>query len=231
MPAVGAGLVLFVIGGAFAYFALLPQALPILFSFQSEGLEPLITFKEYFSFVVQLVLAMGLCFEIPLVIMLLTALGVTSPTGLTRFRRFAVVLAAVGGAVLSPGTDILSMLLMTVPILLLYEVGYLGSWVIHRRKARQAAAALVVLLALLAPAALRAQEPTKRPPVLKKPVTAPRAPAATPGPAPPTARRPTPPAPGPARRSIPGPRAAWAFPPRHGTARPRRLGGDGAAQA
>ena len=119
MPAVGAGLVLFLIGGAFAYFALLPQALPILFSFQSEGLEPLITFKEYFSFVVQLVLAMGLCFEIPLVIMLLTALGVTSPAGLTRFRRFAIVLAAVGGAVLSPGTDILSMLLMTVPILML----------------------------------------------------------------------------------------------------------------
>jgi len=180
MPAVGAGLVLFLIGGAFAYFALLPQALPILFSFQSEGLEPLITFKEYFSFVVQLVLAMGLCFEIPLVIMLLTALGVTSPAGLTRFRRFAIVLAAVGGAVLSPGTDILSMLLMTVPILMLYEVGYVGSWVIHRRKARQAVAATLVLLALLAPGGLRAQEPTKRPPVLKKPVTAPRAPVATP---------------------------------------------------
>jgi Tat protein translocase TatC len=148
VPALGAGLLLFCLGGVFAYVAILPQALPILFSFQSEGLETLITFAEYFSFVVQLVLAMGLSFEIPLVIMLLTALGVITPAGLNRFRRYAIVLAAIAGAVLSPGTDVLSMILMTVPILLLYEIGFAGSWIIHRRQLRKAAVAGLFLLAL-----------------------------------------------------------------------------------
>ena len=60
LPAAFVGLLLFIGGSLFAFFVLLPQALPILFSFQSEGLENLITFSEYFSFVTQLVLAMGL---------------------------------------------------------------------------------------------------------------------------------------------------------------------------
>jgi Tat protein translocase TatC len=164
LPAAFVGLLLFIGGSLFAFFVLLPQALPILFSFQSEGLENLITFSEYFSFVTQLVLAMGLAFELPLVIIMLTALGVTSPASLSRFRRFAIVLAAVAGAVLSPGTDVLSMLMMTVPILLLYEIGYAGSWVIYRAKRRKEVAAAAVLLLLLAvawPAEAMAQQPTR----------------------------------------------------------------------
>jgi Tat protein translocase TatC len=164
VPALLAGTVMFVAGSAFGFMVLLPQSLPILFSFQSEGLENLITFQEYFSFVVQLVLAMGLSFEIPLVIMLLTALGIVDPGGLNRFRRFAIVLSATAGAILSPGTDVLSMVLMTVPILLLYELGFVGSWLIHRRRsARAAAAAAILCLALLTPGALRGQQPTPIP--------------------------------------------------------------------
>ncbi len=173
VPALLAGTVMFLAGSAFGFEVLLPQSLPILFSFQSAGLENLITFQEYFSFVVQLVLAMGLSFEIPLVIMLLTALGVTNPASLNRFRRFAIVLSAVAGAILSPGTDILSMILMTVPILLLYEIGFLGSWIIHRRRvARAAATAALCWLALASPGRLSAQEPVppKRRPVPTRPV-------------------------------------------------------------
>jgi Tat protein translocase TatC len=167
VPALGAGLVLFCAGGFFAFLVILPQALPILFSFQSEGLEILITFEKYFGFVVQLVLAMGLCFEIPLVMMMLSALGVVTPAGLNRFRRYAIVLAAIAGAVLSPGTDILSMIIMTVPILLLYEVGFLGAWVIHRRRGRKEAvtAALLLVALFAAPHRLEAQVPVKKRPV------------------------------------------------------------------
>ena len=157
VPALTVGLVLFCGGGAFAFVVILPQALPILFSFQSEGLEILITFEKYFGFVVQLVLAMGLCFEIPLVMMLLGGLGVLTPATLNHFRRYAIVLAAVGGAFLSPGTDILSMILMTVPILVLYEVGFVGVWVIHRRRLRRAAVTAALFLVALAGTAGRAQ--------------------------------------------------------------------------
>ena len=217
LPAVLVGLLLFVAGGAFAYFAILPQALPILFSFQSEGLENLITFKEYFSFVVQLVLAMGLCFEIPLVIIMLTALGVTTPAGLNRFRRYAVVLAALAGAVLSPGTDVLSMLIMTVPILLLYEVGFLGSWVIHQRRLRRRGD-------VGGAAAARLRAPGRRPSPRRSrpgPSRRSRSPPSTPRPAGPPRRaspvtrpRRTPPGPGRARRWIPRRPAGWGCPRR-----------------
>jgi Tat protein translocase TatC len=172
VPALLAGTLMFIAGAAFGFLVLLPQSLPILFSFQSQGLENLITFSEYFSFVVQVCLAMGISFEIPLLIMLLTALGIVEPVTLNRFRRFAIVLAAVAGAVLSPGTDILSMILMTVPILLLYEIGFLGSWVIHKRKARRAVAAVLVLLAIVAghTAPLAAQQPTPAAPRPRKPI-------------------------------------------------------------
>jgi Tat protein translocase TatC len=162
VPALTFGLVLFCAGGAFAFVYLLPQALPILFSFQTGGLEILITFDNYFSFVVQLVLAMGICFEIPLVMIVLGALGVITPATLNRFRRYAIVLAAIAGAVLSPGTDILSMILMTVPILVLYEIGFLGVWLVGRRKRREAASAVLLLFALAAfPARAEAQVPTR----------------------------------------------------------------------
>ncbi len=174
IPSLLVGTALFGVGAAFGFGYLVPQSLPILFSFQSEGLAVLITYSEYFSFVLQIVLAMGLAFEIPLVIMLLTGLGLITPAGLGRFRRYAIILAAIAGAVLSPGTDILSMILMTVPILLLYEIGYLGSWVIHRRQVRKAALASAVLLLILVSTTgrLAAQQdtvPTKVPAKFQKP--------------------------------------------------------------
>jgi len=163
MPALGAGVLLFLAGAVVGYAVLLPLSLPVLFSFQSEGLAILITYEKYFGFVLHIMLGMGLAFEIPLVMVMLTALGVSSPAGFTRFRRFAVVLAAVGGAILSPGTEVLSMIMVMIPLLLLYEIGYLGSWVVHRRKRVAATAPLLAILLLGLPADLSAQADTTAP--------------------------------------------------------------------
>jgi Tat protein translocase TatC len=157
VPALTFGLLLFCAGGAFAFVYLLPQALPILLGFQTEGLEILITFDNYFSFVVQLVVAMGICFEIPLIMIVLGALGIITPGALNRFRRYAIVLAAVAGAVLSPGTDVLSMILMTVPILVLYEIGFVGVWLVNRARIRRETATTVLLLFALAGVAGKAE--------------------------------------------------------------------------
>lgn len=156
VPALLFGLLLFCAGAAFAFIYLLPQSLPILLGFQTEGIEILITFDNYFSFVVQLVVAMGICFEIPLIMIMMGALGILSPATLNRFRRFAVVLAAIAGAVLSPGTDVLSMIMMMVPILILYEIGFVGVWLVTRRR-KQAVTATIILLAALAGSAGRAE--------------------------------------------------------------------------
>ncbi|MFZ5622895.1 MAG: twin-arginine translocase subunit TatC [Gemmatimonadota bacterium] len=174
LPALIAGLGLFLVGAAGGWVFVVPRSLDVLFSFQSDALAPVITYDAYFDFVLTIVLGLGLSFELPLVIVILAALGVVTPAGLNRFRQYNVVLACVAGAFLSPGTDVLSMLMMTIPLLLLYEVGVVGSIVIHRRRRKRAAAATgptALLLALLLPLAapdLTAQEPAIRPPPLTR---------------------------------------------------------------
>ncbi len=163
-PALVVGLGLFLVGATLGYVFVVPQALRVFFSFQAESLQPMITYDAWFGFVLQIVLALGLSFELPLVIIIMAALGVVTPAGLHRFRRYAIVLSFVAGAVLSPGADVFSMLMMTAPLLLLYEIGVAGAVLIARQRLKQERSAVLPLLlfALLAGAATpaNAQVPT-----------------------------------------------------------------------
>ena len=163
VPALFAGLVLFLTGAVLSFIFIVPEALRVLLGFQAGTFDLLITYREYFAFVLQVVLAMGISAELPLVIILLAVLGIVTPAMLHRFRRFAVVLAFAGGAILSPGTDVFSMMMMSVPLLILYEVGFAGAWIVHRRRLRSAATAVAVLLGLGLPGRLDAQRPPPRP--------------------------------------------------------------------
>ena len=182
VPALLVGTLLFLVGAVLGYVYVVPQALRVLFSFQSEALQPMITYDAYFSFVMQILIGLGLSFEIPLVITILAGFGLITPAALHRFRRFEVVLAFAAGALLSPGADVLSMLMMTIPILLLYEVGVAGAILMHRRRLRRAAAAAVTGLIVLAlwgtPAQAQDPQLPKRPP---KVLQDSGAPGATPG--------------------------------------------------
>ena len=150
LPALVAGLGLFLIGATLGYVFVVPQALRVFFSFQADSLLPMITFDAWFGFALQIILALGVSFELPLVIIILAALGVVTPSDLHRFRRYAVVLSFVAGAVLSPGADVFSMLMMTAPLLLLYEIGVGGAVLIARRRLRSERAVLpMILFALL----------------------------------------------------------------------------------
>jgi Tat protein translocase TatC len=151
VPALFGGLGLFLAGAALAWAFVVPKALQVLFSFQTEAIAPFITYDAYFGFIVQLVLAMGISFELPLVMLLLAWVGVATPERLHRFRRYAVVLACIAGALLSPGADLLSMVMLTVPLVLLYEVGFLGAVIIERRRRRAAAAVAALGLLLVLP--------------------------------------------------------------------------------
>src|SRR3954462_13464857 len=166
VPSLFIGLVLFLTGMVLAYLFVVPQALRVLFSFQTEAIAPFITYDAYFGFVLQVTLALGVSFELPLIIIILSWLGVVGPPELNRFRRYAIVLAFIAGAVLSPGADVLSMVMMTVPLILLYEVGFAGSVVLNRRRraaARSAAGTLGALLILaLGTGQAQAQVPSQR---------------------------------------------------------------------
>jgi sec-independent protein translocase protein TatC len=146
-PAFTAGLVLFTGGAVACYRWVLPAALTVLFAFQREDLAAVITIDRYFSFATQLIVAFGIIAELPLVVTILAAFGLVTPATLTRHRRYAIVVAAIVAAFLTP-PDALSMLMMLVPLLLLYEVSILCAWLVTRRRGKAGVAGLVLWLAL-----------------------------------------------------------------------------------
>ncbi|MFN2432055.1 MAG: twin-arginine translocase subunit TatC [Gemmatimonadota bacterium] len=139
IPAVAGSLVLFAGGVALAFWIVIPLGLRFFLTFQSEAYQPFISVGEYLSFTMHVALAFGLVFETPLVVILLSYLGILSPRTLTRYRRHAVVAIAVLSAVFTPSPDALSMLLMFFPFFLLYEASVQVSLGIERRRERERA--------------------------------------------------------------------------------------------
>jgi sec-independent protein translocase protein TatC len=112
--------VLFVAGALFGYYVALPPAVNFLLGFNDEQFTSLPRAREYFSFAAMTLLAMGLLFQTPIVILALTRLGITSPQQLRRNRRYAVLVIAIVAALL-PSIDPVTMILTMLPLFLLYE--------------------------------------------------------------------------------------------------------------
>ncbi len=166
VPALFVGLGLFLAGGSLAFLFIVPQALRVLMGVQAGTFNPMITYDAYFSFVMQIVLALGLSCELPLLMIILAALGIVATPLLNRVRPYAVVGSFIAGAVLSPGADVLSMFMLTIPLILLYEIGVAGVWVVQKRKRKtEAAAGALVLLLCLVPATGQAQLPFPQGPI------------------------------------------------------------------
>jgi sec-independent protein translocase protein TatC len=139
VPVSVAAVVLFAAGVLMAYFWVLPTALRVLAGFQDQSLAPIITVNAYFSFATMVIVAFGVIFELPLLLFILVWMRVLSAAFLRRHRRMAVVANAVLSAFLTPA-DLISMLMMMVPVQLFYELSILFAVVMERRRAREAAA-------------------------------------------------------------------------------------------
>ncbi len=135
LPLIVPATLLFYAGAAFAYWIMIPVVLEFLIDFGTEMLSPLISVDKYFGFVARLCFAFGIVFQLPLVIISLTSLGVISPSALLRQWRWVILLIFVTGAVLTP-PDPASQLLMALPLVLLYLVSATLSLLIERRKKR-----------------------------------------------------------------------------------------------
>src|SRR5690606_19110949 len=128
------GLLLFLSGVAMAYFVVLPVTLDFTMGFQTEALEPAIEVNAYLSIVIRLLLVFGIVFELPVVILALTYLGLVTPEFLSAKRRHALAMITVVSALITPGDVITITLLMMIPLGLLYEVSiYLSRMVVRRR--------------------------------------------------------------------------------------------------
>ena len=134
VPALYMGLVLFALGVAMSYYVALPVSLVFLAGFQTGIMEPNYEATRYFSFVIRLLVAFGIIFELPVVVMILSVLGLVTPAFLRSKRRHAVVLITVTASFLSPGDVIMVTVLMMVPLIVLYEFSILLSVMIYRKR-------------------------------------------------------------------------------------------------
>ena len=122
---IGWGSLNFLLGAAFGYFLLLPASLRVLLSVGTSYLQPVISIDRYLSFVTTLIFWCGMIFELPVLLVVLTRLGIVTPTWLRQQRPYAVLVLVIIAAIVTPTTDPVNLFLMAVPLILLYELSIL----------------------------------------------------------------------------------------------------------
>lgn len=140
VPSFYLGLVLFAAGVTFAYYIVLPMTLKFTMTFQADRLDMMIAVDVYLDIVFRLLLAFGLVFEVPVVMLILAAVGIVDSKQLASKRRYAVVLATIAAALLTPGDVIVITIGLMVPLIGLYEMGIALARLVERNRARAQAA-------------------------------------------------------------------------------------------
>lgn len=130
-----AATLLFAAGMAFCAWVVFPYAIGFLLGYKTEGLTVMLSIGTYVDFAAKFYLAFGLIFELPPVLILLTRLGILTPEKMAANRKYAVLMAFIAAAVLTPTPDVFNQLLMAIPLIVLFEVGLLASRLLGRRKA------------------------------------------------------------------------------------------------
>ncbi len=127
---VGYGYIMFMVGGLVSYFLIFPLTFRFLGTYQvSDQVENMISLQSYISTLLMMSLAMGIVFEIPILSWLFAKLGFISADFMRRYRRHAVVIILVVAAIITPTSDVFTLLLVSLPMWLLYEVSI---WIVKR---------------------------------------------------------------------------------------------------
>lgn len=141
LPFVFFATALFLAGAAFCFFIVLPFAIGFLLTYKvGDFLMPMLSVGQYVDFCLKFLLAFGIVFELPVVIIFLTKMGIVTPRMLARNRKFAILFAFIAGAILTPTPDAFNQTLMAVPIILLYELGIWISPLFVKKKEEETAA-------------------------------------------------------------------------------------------
>src|SRR5215470_2976872 len=132
VPLVVASTVLFLCGMAFAYFLVFPTVFRVMQAFTPSGVEWMPDIGTYLGFVINMFLAFGVTFEVPIVVVLLVRMGVVSVEKLRHIRPYVIVCAFIVAAIVTP-PDVTSQILLALPLCLLYELGLLVASFVARR--------------------------------------------------------------------------------------------------
>lgn len=125
--------VFFVSGTAFGYFIVFPPAFKFLVGYNNEFLTSLPSVSEYFSLALRLLIAFGIIFEMPVMMVFLAKAGLVSVSFLNKYRKYAILVNFIIAAVLTPTPDIVNQMMMGIPLLVLYELSVLAVWVFGRK--------------------------------------------------------------------------------------------------
>jgi sec-independent protein translocase protein TatC len=136
--------ILFTMGGALAYYMVMPAAFHFFLKYQGNigGIkqEALPAIGDYLSLVMQFIMAFGIAFLLPILLMLLERAGIVTRAQLVKGRRYAILVAFIVAALVTP-PDVVSQCMLAVPLCLLYEISLIAIWFTERRRARDAEAA------------------------------------------------------------------------------------------
>ncbi|MDJ0829759.1 MAG: twin-arginine translocase subunit TatC [Desulfobacterales bacterium] len=128
----------FFIGGAlFGYFIVFPFGFKFFLSFATDVIRPFPAMREYLSFAAKLLIAFGLVFELPLIITFMAKMGMVTPDFLKRNRKYAILLFFAGSAMLTP-PDVVTQVMMALPLMLLYEISIIGARLFGRKPVHDA---------------------------------------------------------------------------------------------
>lgn len=134
LPTFLAGTFLFILGVVFCFFILLPQTLRFFYNYSLEfGFSTEWTALNYIGFCVQMLLALGLSFELPMVILILAKLGIVDTAFLKKYRRHALVIIVLVAAIITPTSDLFTLGAMALPMWFLYEICIIISWWMQRK--------------------------------------------------------------------------------------------------
>jgi sec-independent protein translocase protein TatC len=133
VPFVLGGSLFFAMGVLFAYFVAIPIGFKFLLGYATDFIKPMPSMKEYLSFSIKFLFAFGLVFEFPVVLVLLARIGVVDATTLARQRKYAILLIFIFAAVVTP-PDLISQVLMALPLMGLYELSILLSRIFGKKK-------------------------------------------------------------------------------------------------
>ena len=125
----------FLLGVTFSYFVAIPLTYRFLMGFSSEYMQPMITVSSYMGFLANMLIAFGVTFELPLILAFLAKIGIATPEFLRQKRRHAIMIILIVAAIVTP-PDVVSQMLLAVPLVVLYEVGIIFVKLVTPRGAR-----------------------------------------------------------------------------------------------
>lgn len=133
LPIVFLSVFFFAVGASFGYFIVFPYGFKFFLGFATETISAMPSMKEYLSFASKMLLAFGFVFELPLVLTFMARMGLVTVPFLKKNRKYAILLFFVGAALITP-PDVVTQVMMALPLMLLYEISIIGAKIFGKKK-------------------------------------------------------------------------------------------------